>query len=277
MLQRERVWLVAVLVLVAVTYAPTFRYLWQKWMEEAQYSLAFLVPAVTGYFTWRKWPEVKSLERRSSGWGLTLIVFALLLHLAGVVLDVSGPSSVSLVIAVIGGCLYFHGVALVKTLGFPLAYLVFMIPVPGGLLDRVGLPMQLGAAGASASLLSLAGLEVVRSGVLLTVEGNSFEVAQACSGMSSLVALIGVTAVFAYLTKLKAWQKWFLFLLSLPVALAANVVRITTIGLVGYQWGQRAAMDIYHDWSSPILFLVAVSALVVMNRGFECINARRTT
>ena len=272
----EKAWFYAVLVIAIVTYLPTFKFLVGKWIEDAQYSLAFLVPFVSGYFIWKKWPEVKKLERSPSVWGLVLIFFAMALHVAGVILDVSGPSGVSVLLCLLGGCLYFHGAALVRTLAFPLAYTVFMIPIPGGVLDLVGFPMQLWASGSAAALLRLFGLEVARSGVNMTVPGFDFQVAEACSGMSSLVALVGVTAVFAYIIRLPLLCKWILFFLALPIALAANVVRITTIALVGYQWGQDAAMNIFHDWSSPILFVSAVLFLFVISLVLEWISGRLT-
>lgn len=274
---RERLWLAAVVAVAVVMYVPTFRFLWQQWMDDAQYSLAFLVPFVSGYFAWRKWPEVRLVMRSSSVWGLALIMAALAFHLMGVMLDVSGPSGLSLLMFLVGACMYFHSVALVRTLGFPLAYCVFMIPIPGGVLDLVGFPLQLWASGTTAVVLRTIGIEVTRSGVNLSVPGYDFQVAQACSGLSSLVALVGVTAVFAYITRLPAKYKWALFCLSLPIALVANVIRIITIALVGYQWGPEAAGDIYHDWSSPILFMVAIVMLFVLNRGFEWLSERRTT
>ncbi|MHB9036655.1 MAG: exosortase/archaeosortase family protein [Armatimonadota bacterium] len=275
--RRMNLWLLSVVVVAAIMYIPTFRFLWAKWMEDAQYSLGFLVPLVSGYFFWKKWPEVPKLTASPSAWGLVLILIGLFLHLAGTLLDVSGPSGVSIIIVLVGGCLYFLGKGLLKLMAFPLAYMIFMIPVPGGLIDRVGLPMQLLASGATAHILSIIGLDVSRAGIQITVDGYQFEVAPACSGMSSLVALVGVSAVFAYMTSLRPAYKWTLFALSLPIALAANIVRITTIALVGYQWGWENAMHIYHDWSSPLLFMVAIVLLFAINGGFEWLSARRTT
>lgn len=270
-------WLLAVVAVAVVMYIPTLRYFWRSWMGDSQYSLAYLVPFVSGYFIWIKWATVKKLKRSSCRAGLSVIVLGLLVHLAGTALDISGLSSVSLLLCLVGGCMYFHSKALVQTLAFPLAYMVFMIPIPGGVVDRVGFPLQLWASGGTAMLLKLMQIEVVHNGVNLTVDGNSFTVAQACSGMSSLVALVGVTAVFAYITKLPVKFKWALFFLSIPVALIANVVRITTIGLVAYQWGADSAIKIYHDWSSPILFMAAILMLFFINWGFEWLSARRTT
>lgn len=275
--RRARVWVFAIITAAVIMYIPTIFYLRDKWTQDAQYSLGFLVPFVSGYFVWKKWPEAVKLTKSPSIWGLAIILFGLLLHLSGTLLDLSGPSGVSIIIMLVGGCLYFHGKGLLKLMAFPLAYMIFMVPVPGGLIDRLGLPMQLLASGSTAHLLKLMGLDVYRAGIQLTVDGYKFEVAPACSGMSSLVALVGVSAVFAYLTRLRPAYKWALFAFSLPIALAANIVRITTIALVGYQWGWENAMHIYHEWSSPLLFLVAIALLFAINWGFEWLSARRTT
>lgn len=273
----ERLWLSAVLAVAVAMYVPTFRYLWGKWMEDAQYSLAYLVPCVSAYFTWQKWPEVKVLPRSPARYGLVLIIVALVLHLVGVILDVSGFSSLSLVLMLVGGCAYLHSAALVRTLWFPLAYTVFMVPVPGGIIDKVGFPMQLLASGATAHLLDLMGIPVVRAGIQLNVDGYGFAVAQACSGMSSLVALVGVTAVFAYLTKLPTVYKWVLFALSIPIAIAANILRITAVSLLGHLHDWDVAMAL-HKWAaSPILFTFALLLMFAINWGFEWLTARRTT
>lgn len=273
----ERIWLLVILVAALALYFRTMAYCWTAWHKETQYSLAFMVPFVSGYFLWAKWPHVLQAKKAPSSWGLVLILAALVMHLGGVVLDISGPSSLSMLVYLIGSCIYFHGFNLVKVLSFPLAYLVFAIPVPGGVTDLVGFPLQLYASGSTAAILRAIGMEVTRTGVNLSVPGFDFQVAEACSGMSSLVALVGVTAVFAYMTKLPTGQKWLLFLLAVPIALVANIIRITTIALVGYNWGPDAATGLYHDWSSPILFLVAILVLFFINWGLECINGRRTT
>jgi exosortase len=273
----ELVWLGIVVAAGIILYLKTFAYFWSAWRAETQYSLAYLVPFVSGYFLWRKWPQAAKAERSPSRLGLFLIVAALVMHIGGTALDISGPSSVSVLIFVLGCCIYFHGPALVRILWFPLAYLVFAIPVPGGVTDLVGFPLQLWSSGAAAGLLRAVGIEVARNGVNLSVPGFDFQVAEACSGMSSLVALTGVTAVFAYLTRLPPLYKWILFFLAVPIALVANAIRVTTIALVGYQWGREAAMGMFHTWSSPILFVAAVVLLFGVNWGFEWLTVRRTT
>lgn len=273
----ERIWLAAIMLAAVAVYAGTLRFLWGRWIADTQYSIAFLVPFITGYFTYKKWPEVRMLKPVSSNWGLALIACALGMHLGGGLLDVSGPSGLSILLCILGGILYFRGAATIKTLAFPLAYLLFLLPIPGGILDMVGFPLQLWASGSTAFLLRTFGMEVERSGVNLSVPGYNFQVAQACSGLSSLVALIGVTAVFAYISGLPNRYRWALFLLALPIALAANVIRITTIALVGYTWGPDIAGNIYHDMSSPILFIAAICLLFALRRIFEWSSQSRAT
>lgn len=276
-LRGERIWLAATLLAAVVMYNRTLAYFAEAWRSESQYSLAWLVPFVSGYFVWKKWPQVRSTPGSPTGWGLGLIATALVMHLGGTLLDVSGPSSISLLLYIAGCCLYLHGPGLVRTLAFPLAYLIFAVPIPGGVTDAVGFPMQLWASGASAAVLRSAGLSVVRNGVNLSVGGFDLQVAEACSGMSSLVALTGVAALFAYLTDLRPAQKWALFSLAVPIALAANVVRIAAVALAGCLWGPDFAAGVFHGWSSPILFFTAIAILFGVYRGMEWLNTRRTS
>lgn len=273
----ERIWLLIIAGAALLLYHRTFAYFWLQWREEPRYSLGWLVLFVSGYLAWKKWPQVRMAERSPSSMGLLVIMIAVVFHLVGSLLDISGPSSLSILLYLVGCCVYLHGPALLRTLAFPLAFLVFAIPFPGGVTDVIGFPLQLWASGTAAFLLRMTGLEIVRNGVNLAIPGFDMQVAEACSGMSSLVALSGVAAVFAYLTRLSQTQKWLIFLLSVPIAFSANVVRIVTIALVGYTWGPEVATTAYHKWSSPLLFAAAIAMLVLINGVFEWLNARGTT
>jgi len=270
-------WTVAIVAAALVMYWPTLAYMWVRWGQDTQYSLAFLVPPICGYFIWKLWPIAKAAECRPSPWGLPIIIGGLLLHLVSAVLDLAILSDFSILAFILGSCLYLRGAVFTKTLWFPLAFLFFAVPIPGGIIDMIGRPLALYASNSTVFLLRLLGMEVAQEGVNLSVPGFDFKVAVACSGMSSLVALIGVTALFAYITRLPAGYRWVLFCLAIPVALAANTVRITTIALVGFWFGTDAAMHMFHDWASPFLFVVAIIILFLISWGFEWLNARRTT
>jgi exosortase len=272
--KEESFWLITIGIVSIIVYAQTFVTFWAKWSSNAQYSMAPLVPLVSGYFVYSMWGKVTKLEHNECKWGLSLIILALLMHVVGSALDITGPSGISVLVFGIGLLIYFHSFEIVKVLWFPLAYLLFAIPLPGGLIDTVGLPLQLKASAGTEFLLKTLGIDVVRSGVNFEVPGFVFKVAIECSGMSSLVALIGVIAVLAYLSRASNLFKWILFALAIPVAFVANVIRITTIALVGYYFGSDAATNIYHDWSSPILFMSAIVIMLFMSWIFEKISLR---
>ena len=274
---QEKYLFITLIIAACIMYFHTFLYMWDKWDEEAQYSLGFLVPIVCFYFVWQKWQTAAKAIRKSSFWGLIMIVFSLIMHLGGTILDVSGPSALSIIIFVAGCCLYLSGAELLKIMSFPIAYGLFMIPLPGGVIDRVGLPLQIFASKTTEHILMHLAPNVTRSGIQLSVNGHYFEVAQACSGLSSLIALLCVGAVFAYLTRLSNKLKWVLFACSLPIAVAANIIRITSIALLGnyYDWG--IAMGFYHHWGPYPLFFFAIVMLFIINGVLEWISSRRNT
>jgi len=263
------------LVIITIIYLTAIRDLVSSWITDSQYSLGFFAPVVSVYFTWKRWPELKRIERSSSAWGIVLMVIAILLRLAGAVLGLSKLSFISIPAIIIGLCLYLLGARMTRLLAFSLAFTIFMLPDPLGLTAWLGQPMQLFASSCSAHLLNLLGIETAQSGIRLTVEGFRFDVALACSGMSSLIALIAVTAVIAYTSRLPNNYRWMLFSFAVPIAIIASVVRITTIALVGCEWGWGFAIDAYHHWSSLLLFAVAIILLFILNRGLEWLSAAR--
>lgn len=273
----EMYFVIALVVLSCIMYYDTFLYLWDKWEADAQYSLGFLVPPICLYFAWQKWPDLLKLERKPSIWGLPIIIFALILHISGMILDVSGPSALSIIFMITGCILYFYGFGAVRTLAFPLSYMLFMIPIPGGVIDRIGLPLQIIASKISAYLLSFMAPNVTRTGIQIAVDGFNFEVAAACSGLSSLIALLCVGAVFAYLTKLSLALKWVLFACSFPIAVAANIIRIMTIALLGHYWSWDKSLGFYHDWGPFPLFLLAIIMLFIINGVLEWISSKQNT
>jgi exosortase len=260
----------------AYAYGGTLAHMASEWRAEPQYSLAFLVPFVSGYFAWRNRRRALGAKPSPSVWGIILLGAALAVHLLASMLDISGPSAFSLLPFLAGCLLYLHGPNLLRALLFPLGFLAFAIPLPGGLTDLAGFPLQMWSSGASASLLGLLGLDVSRSGTSISVPGFDFRVAEACAGMSSLVAMMAVAAVISYTSGLPSGWKWAMFAMATPAALAANVVRITSIALVGSIWGSDAAMA-WHGWSSPLLFATAAGILVAFGKGVRWTFERRDT
>jgi EpsI family protein len=174
---------------------------------------------------------------------------------------------VALVLALAGIAAYYLGWAALRAMLFPFAFLLFMAPWPDLLVERISFPMQLMTSTYAAMFAGLLGLPVRADGVNLYLPERdvSIAVAAACSGMRSLVALMAVASLFAYLLPGSLPRRWLLFAAGVPLALTANVVRVLLILLVGAHYGQDAAMR-FHDQSGPVLFGLCSLGLLGLSR-----------
>jgi exosortase len=168
-------------------------------------------------------------------------------------------------LVVFGGIILFLlGNDFFKTLLFPIAFLIFMIPIPSILMDRITFPMQLFASKVAANTLYLIGIPVLREGNVMLLANTSLEVAEACSGIRSLISLLTLSVVFAYLTQKVTWKRVILVLSTFPIAIIANAARVSGTGILAHRYGDRVAQGFFHGFSGWILFVVAFVCLFVI-------------
>jgi exosortase len=164
-----------------------------------------------------------------------------------------------------GFSLYFGGWKFTKAVAFPIAFLLFMVPM-GFLLDPVTFELRLIVSVVSTLLLNVMGIHAVRTGTSINAipgdPSGALEVADPCSGIRSLVMLSALAALYGYLTLNKTWKKWLLFVAAVPLAVTSNVVRITAIAMIARIFGTESALHVYHNWSGLMVFGVAVISLV---------------
>jgi exosortase len=167
-------------------------------------------------------------------------------------------------LVVLGGIILFLlGKECFKTLLFPLAFLIFMIPIPSVLMDRITFPMQLFASKVAARSLDLIGIPVLREGNIIQLANTSLEVAEACSGIRSLISLLALSVVFAYFSQNTTWKRIVLVLSTFPIAIIANAARVTGTGILAHHYGDQVAQGFFHGFSGWILFVVAFACLFV--------------
>ncbi len=228
---------------------------------DADYSHGWLIPLVSLFVVWHRRKAILNARKQVSNWGLVVIVGALLMHWVGAKMQQTRLSLLALILLLWGFPFYFYGWGVARQLVFPAAYLVFAIPL--NFLEFVSGRLQVFTSVISSGLLNGLGIAVRREGVRLFSEsGFSFEVAGACSGLRSLLAMTALTAVYAFFTQRTLGRQWLLFLCSIPLAVAGNIARITTIGLVAEAFGERLALGIYHDYSGYIVFAVGILLMV---------------
>ncbi len=274
-LRARAVPLALLLGLFIAVYASTFRFMAERWTHDKAYQHGWLVIPVVLGILWYRRERLARVPVGTHPAGLALIVLALLLHLAEKALDLNGPSPLSIPIFVAGAVWFFLGTAFLRALAFPIAYLIFMIPIPGGFTELVSFPLRLLATNGSKLAAGWFGVHVEGAGMNIQFgqpygyEQIMLEVADPCSGLHSLMAIKALHAITAYLTRLRLGWKWVLFMCAIPIALTANLTRITGIILIGAYWRKDVALGLFHDWSSPVLFAIAFAILISIGRFLE--------
>jgi exosortase len=246
-------------VLFCIAYWPTFIWLNQRvWAADSFYSHAYLIPLVSGSLIWMQRKELAECEKGSSWLGLVLIVGALLVHILSVLAFVNFSSGFSILPLVAGLSLFLFGVHVTLKIWFPLSYLVFMIPMPDAALGAVSVPMKLFATKMGAIILDLMGIPIVQLGFKLQFTDATLIVGNPCSGLRSLIALLALGTLFAYLLKASTARKIILAALSMVFAVMSNIMRVTILGLIAEFYGSAAATGLAHDLSGILVFFVAL-------------------
>lgn len=225
-------------------------------------SYGWFVPLFSLYVLWRERRELVESLGEPSGWGFLTLLPSLFLGFIGAR---GGQIRFEIVgfVGILGSLTWiFFGLRALKRIAFPLAFLFFCIPLHS-FLDLVTIHLRTLAVGVSYVVMRGVGVDVVREGTMLCQPGGfQIDVADPCSGLRSLFAMMALTAGYAYLN-LPTWPRRFvLFALSVPIAVLGNVCRILSIVLTAAFCSEDFATGFYHDYSGYVVFLVSVSLMV---------------
>ena len=254
------------IVLFAALQAPVLMRLMLQWYHDPEYSHGFLVVLLAGYILWKKRHEWADEPRQPSWLGLPIIVGSLTLLFTGTLGAELFLTRMSLWLMLLGLILYFEGSRRLRTIAFPMAFLLFMIPLPAIIYSQIVLPLQLLASRcASRSLEAMNLFPVMREGNLLILPNSTLEVVEACSGIRSLMALLALASVYGYLRERSLFARVLLIALMVPVAVAANAVRVIVTACFTQLWGSKAADSVLHTLSGMLVFLVATGLLLVLH------------
>jgi exosortase len=261
----------AAAVLLGVLAYPVVRWLVTQWLTNEYYSHGFLVPLVSGYFGWRALRRSAHATAPSNG-ALALLGAGMGLYLLGAWLAARYLSALAL-IPMIGGVVgYLRGPEALKRSAFPLAYLLFAVPLP--FVD--GLAVWLGTLTAdwATVLVRLLGVSAVNEGGRVTLPSCSLVVGAPCSGVRSLVALLALAAVWAYVVRGNRPARAALLAAAAPLAALTNLLRITSLLWIAERWGVDAALTYYHNFSGPVFFALALAGLLGLSWGLKCRDLR---
>lgn len=232
----------------------------RKWSEATgTMSHGWLIPLGTAYFIWLRRQELKDAPKHVSGVGLTLVILCLLLHWVGLRVQQSRFALFAMIGLLWSIPFYFQGRHVARLLLFPCAFLLFC--VPWNFLDQLTFPLRLFGSATAAFILNGLGTPTIRLGTaLMSAEPGGFrvDVEDPCSGLRSLLAIMALAAAYGQISQKTTLRKWVLFALSLPIAMAANIVRIVALTYCFGYFDSALVQDLSHDYSGYVVFLVAV-------------------
>lgn len=249
-----------------VLYGHVIARLARDWMTDGDYSHGFLVAPVAAYLVWKRRERLARATPRPSVVGLLAIGGSLLVLLAGVLGAELFLTRVAMIGTLAGAVLFVFGWEHLRVLLFPLAFTLLMIPVPALILNEVAGPLQGLAARAGESLLLTCGVPVVREGNVIVLAHTSLEVAEACSGIRSLVSLFALAIVYGHFSDSRASMRLAIVASTVPVAVLANGVRVAGTGLAAHHFGVETALGFFHTFSGWLLFLVAFLLIFAWHR-----------
>jgi len=261
-LKQNRAWLVISVLLVAVLYRGVVPEMVRQWYDDPNYSHGFVVPLLAGYFLYERRAELAEAQVESWWPGFLLVCLGVAQLLLGWLAAEFFTMRSSLVVVLAGLTLFCFGRRLFRLMLLPLAYLLFMVPLPYIIYDMVAFPLKLFVTKASIAFLRLCGVVVLREGNVIQLPSTTLEVADACSGIRSLISLIALAVAYSFFIRLSAARRLVLVLAAIPIAVAANAFRVIGTGFLAQYWGARAAEGFFHEFAGLAVFAVAIVLMV---------------
>ncbi|GFO63701.1 exosortase/archaeosortase family protein [Geomonas paludis] len=270
--RNDKIKLALLLVLWFVVISPVLPEMVREWSGHSDNNHGFLVPLIALYLVWQKKEELAGAGLESSRWGWVVLVAGLVSFLLSLAGGVAFTARVAVVISLFGLIWYCTGARWTRLLAFPVLFLLFMIPVPVSVIGMVSMPLQLMATKLSAQIIQHLSIPVYREGNMLYFVGTQLEVAEACSGVRSIMSLTMLGTIFAYMSRNGWGRRIALVLAAVPIAMAANILRITGTGVLANFFGDRVARGFLHEFSGLVVFVFGLAVLGLL---YTLLNSKK--
>ncbi|MBI2527059.1 MAG: exosortase/archaeosortase family protein [Candidatus Rokubacteria bacterium] len=260
---------------VAALYAPVVASMADEWARFPNLSHGFAIPLIAAYLVWARWDRLAQIPVGSSPLGLPLAVLGLAMLVMGSLVGEPFLARVSLPVTLVGTLLFLAGAPATRQLWIGVAYLVFMIPLPYVTLRDVTYQSRLFDAAVTAEALRWLGVPVLREGVMLHLANMTLEVADECSSIPAVAALVALGAAYAQINPRPTWVRVLLVLAAAPLGLASNIVRLVLTSLGAYYLGRIALENVIHKFNGTSVFLLTVVLLIVLDGALMSLWRRR--
>jgi exosortase len=261
--------ILALVVVLGWLYASVLRHLVWQWANDPNYSHGFFVPLFSLFVIWSEREKLRKLAIEPSWSGLVVLLCGLAILAAGILGAELFLSRISLLLTIAGLVVVSYGWNHLRAIFFPWVFLLFMIPIPTIVLNQITFPLQLLASKVAAVTLPLTGVPVLREGNVIQLPAMALEVAEACSGIRSLMSLATLAIIYGYLLEPRTSIRVVLALASVPIAVLANSFRIFGTGLLVQYWDPEKAEGFFHAFSGWLIFVVSLAMLFLLHRALQ--------
>ncbi|MBZ5673004.1 MAG: exosortase/archaeosortase family protein [Acidobacteriia bacterium] len=252
-------------ILLIAVYFPILSHLVAQWSTDDDVSHGFFVPLVAGYIAWQRREKLLGIEWKPAWWGVALLIWAGLQAYLGMLGAELFLQRTAFLLSLAAMLLILGGTGLVRELAFPLLLLPFMVPLPTVVYNQITFPLQLFASAVAERSLEVLNIPVLRDGNILELASQKLSVAEACSGIRSLLSLSFLSLVYAYFFDRKVWMRWVLLIATIPIAIIANSARVTLTGVFS-EIDPSLAEGFFHEAEGWVIFVVALVILVVVHQ-----------
>ncbi len=273
--RREWVALTLLAVSFGLLYEPVLVRLVRDWWTDDNYSHGFLIIPLALYLAWERRARIAALPVKPAALGLGVVAGSLAILVAGSLGAEMFLTRVSLIGTLAGIVIFLWGWARLRMLIFPLGVLLLMIPIPAIVFNQIAFPLQLLASRFGEAALNAATIPVLREGNVIVLANTTLEVAEACSGIRSLVSLLTLGIVLGYFFERRLPVRFLLALSTIPVAIVANGTRVAATGIAAHYYGAGAAEGVLHTFSGWLVFVVSFMLLFAIQRMFAVLLPHR--
>ena len=247
-------------------YGPTIAHLVGQWWHNPDFSHGFFVPLFSGFVVWQERDRLARIPVQPSWSGLALLAFGLLVFIVGQMGAELFLARSSMLIVLAGLIVLFLGWSSFRALLFPLGFLVLMVPIPAIIFNQITFPLQLLDSRMAATILPWLGVPVFREGNVINLPAMPLNVAEACSGIRSLMSLTTLAIIYGYLMDRRNSVRVLLAVASIPIAVAANSLRIIGTGLLVQYWDPDKAEGYFHASWGLFIFVIALVMMYLLHQ-----------
>ena len=270
-------WLPIILGL-AVLYLPSLYDLFTGIWSQDEQMHGPIVLGISVWLLYRNWAAMEEAAQgqRASNWGWSIVVFGLLMYSVGRSQDILLFEIGSAIWLLVGLLLLQRGTAALKAQWFALFFMLFMVPLPATVVDVVTMPMKMAVSYAAEHVLFFVGYPIGRNGVVLQIGQYMLLVADACAGLHTLLTLEALGLLYLNIVRRDSlFRNVGLAILIVPISFAANVIRVMTLSLITYHFGDAAGQGFLHGFAGMVLFLSALMLIIGFDTVLQTFEAYR--